>query len=257
MKVCTDACILGAYVEVQNTKTILDIGTGTGLLALMLAQRSQAVIDAVEIDQDAYLQAVGNISASKFQSRINIYNQPIQNFKSNSPISSNNKKAPTFDIPKIDNKKAPKFDIQHSKIDIPKIDIPQYGLIISNPPFYQNSLQSPDKQTNKALHATTLTFDELIDNVIRLLQPDGRFVVLLPPFETEQLQAIAQKKALSLSKKLLIKHNSQKPVFRIISTFERNPIYEYQEDTLIIHENDSKSYSDKFQNLLRDYYIIF
>ena len=223
MKVCTDACILGAYAEASNTDRILDIGTGTGLLSLMLAQKSNARIDAVEIDNDAYGQAKINIAESPFTDRITLYHQSVQQFSREQSGDAN----------------------------------PLYDLIISNPPFYQNSLLSPDAQTNKALHAETLTFSELIDAVINLLAPDGRFIVLLPPFEADQLTTVAQKKALYLSEKLLIQHNPQKAVFRAILTFQKRAIAEYYEDTLVIHEKNSNAYADKFRELLSDYYTIF
>lgn len=223
MKVCTDACISGAYTDVTNAQKILDIGTGTGLLSMMLAQRSKAMIDAVEIDNDAYTQAQSNIAESPFADRISLFHQPIQTF---SQQNTGSEKA-------------------------------HYDLIISNPPFYQHSLRSPDKQTNKALHATTLTFDELLDAVINLLGPKGRFVVLLPPFEARQLAEVAQKKGLYLSDQLLIQHNPQKAVFRHILSFGKTPVSAYTEDTLVIHEKNSTVYSDKFRQLLSDYYTIF
>jgi tRNA1Val (adenine37-N6)-methyltransferase len=215
MKVCTDACIFGASTDVENVKNILDIGTGTGLLALMLAQRADAKIDAVEIEESAYSQAVSNVSESKFKDKITVYHKNIKSYSSPN----------------------------------------DYDLIISNPPFYQKSLKSPDSQTNKALHAVDLTFDELIESVIRLLKPDGRFVVLLPPFEVEKLIDIAQKKELYLSKKILIRHDESKPIFRIIATFQNLQMLDYQESTLVIHEKDSKTYSENFRILLKDYYL--
>ena len=215
MKVCTDACILGASAAIENVKSILDIGTGTGLLALMLAQRTNAKIDAVEIEENAYSQAVSNISESKFKNKVTVYHQDIKLYNAAN----------------------------------------SYDLIISNPPFYQKSLKSPDSQTNKALHAVELTFDELIASVKRLLKPNGRFVVLLPPFEVEKLIAIAQKKELYLSKKILIRHDESKPVFRIIATFQNLQTLDYQEETLVIHEKNSKTYSENFRALLKDYYL--
>ncbi|WP_259014249.1 tRNA1(Val) (adenine(37)-N6)-methyltransferase [Emticicia fluvialis] len=223
MKVCTDACILGAYAEQENAQRILDIGAGTGLLSLMLAQRTEAKIDAVEIDEAAYKQANRNITESKFAHKVWLQHQSIQNFSQQNQDS----------------------------------DRARYDLIISNPPFYQNSLQSPDEPTSKALHATTLTLEELTDAVIQLLKPDGRFIVLLPPFEARQLAEVAQKKALYLSKRLLIQHNPQKQVFRHIMTFGKTPEAAYAEETLVIHEKETGAYSEKFRNLLSDYYTIF
>ena len=145
---------------------------------------------------------------------------------------------------------------QHPILDIKSFYSPDaYDLIISNPPFYQKSLKSPDSQINKALHAVELTFEELIDSVKRLLKPDGRFAVLLPPFEVEKLIDIAQKKELYLSKKILIRHDESKPIFRIIATFQNLTMSDYQEETLVIHEKNSKTYSENFRTLLKDYYL--
>ncbi len=217
MKVCTDACILGASTEVENVNRILDIGTGTGLLSLMLAQRTNAQIDAVEIDEDAYQQAFMNVKVSEFAEKIEVHHQRIQDFESTE----------------------------------------NYDLIISNPPFYQQSLKSSDAKANKALHAVELSFDDLIDSVLRLLSIDGKFVVLLPPFEIEKLIRIAQKKGLYLSKKMSIRHDESKPVFRVIATFLTKKIYDLEEKSLTIHNEDGKTYSNEFRDLLKDYYLIF
>lgn len=217
MKVCTDACILGASTDIENVNRILDIGTGTGLLSLMLAQRTNAQIEAVEIDEDAYQQAIMNVKTSIFVEKIKVYHQRIQDF-----ISTEN-----------------------------------YDLIISNPPFYQQSLKSSDAKANKALHAVELSFDDLIDSVLRLLSVDGKFVVLLPPFEIEKLIQIAQKKGLYLSKKMSIRHDESKPIFRVIATFLTKKVHDLEEKTLIIHTEDGKTYSNEFRDLLKDYYLIF
>lgn len=217
MKVCTDACILGASTDVENVNTILDIGTGTGLLSLMLAQRTNAQIDAVEIDEDAYQQAVMNVKESRFSEKIEVHHQRIQDFTTTET----------------------------------------YDLIISNPPFYQQSLKSSDVKANKALHAVELSLDELIDSVLRLLSINGKFVVLLPPFEIEKLIRIAQKKGLYLSKKMLIRHDESKPIFRVIATFLTQKVHNLEEKTLIIHKEDGKTYSNEFRDLLKDYYLIF
>jgi len=217
MKVCTDACVFGASTEVENVNRILDIGTGTGLLSLMLAQRSKAQIDSVEIDEDAYQQAVMNVKISKFAKNIEVHHQRIQNFESTK----------------------------------------NYDLIISNPPFYQQSLKSTDAKANKALHAVELSFDDLIDSVLKFLSIEGEFAVLLPPFEIEKLIQIAQKKGLYLSKKMSIRHDETKPVFRVIATFLTQKVNDLEEKTLIIHNQDGRSYSNEFRDLLKDYYLIF
>jgi tRNA1Val (adenine37-N6)-methyltransferase len=216
MKVCTDACILGAFVDVKNTKRILDMGTGTGLLALMMAQRTKAQIEAVEIDEQTYNQAVKNVDESILKNQIKVFNKNIIDFDSD------------------------KFD-----------------LIVSNPPFYQNSLQSPDNQVNKALHSTELSFEELAQSVNRLLDDEGKFVVLLPTFETNEFIKIAQQNNLFLHHQLTIRHDESKPIFRVISTFKKVQMLDYQVDSLLIWKENGKAYSDQFRDLLREYYLIF
>ncbi len=217
MKVCTDACIFGASIDLKGYHSILDIGTGTGLLALMLAQRSAATIDAVEIEQNAYEQACFNIENSPFESQISVFHQSIQNFETDK----------------------------------------KYDLIISNPPFYQNSLKSSDTKTNKALHNESLNFEELVEAVCRLIDVQGIFYVLLPPFEFEKLMQIAEKKELYLSKKVIIKHSENKPILRVIAAFSFEKPIEISKEILIIHEQDNKTYTSAFKELLKDYYLIF
>lgn len=219
MKVCTDACILGAFVDVNDADKILDIGAGTGLLSLMVAQRTKAQIEAVEIDEDAYNQAVENIANSQFVNQIKIYKTSIQEF--------------TRDL------------------------FRSFSLIISNPPFYQNSLQSPDNQTNKALHNIELSFEELADCVIKLLDVKGRFVVLLPYHETQDFIKIAKTYGLFVNRQLHIRHDENKPIFRVISTFSMDSNTELMIDELKIWEENGKVYDQKFRELLKDYYLIF
>jgi tRNA1Val (adenine37-N6)-methyltransferase len=219
MKVCTDACILGAFVDVKDTDKILDIGAGTGLLSLMVAQRTKAQIEAVEIDEDAYNQAVENIANSQFANQIKVYKTSIQEF--------------TRDL------------------------FRSFSLIVSNPPFYQNSLQSPDNQTNKALHNTELSFEELANCVVKLLNDDGRFVVLLPYHETQEFVKIAKINGLFVNHQLHIRHDVNKPIFRVISTFTSDSDSELMIDELKIWQENGKVYDQKFRELLKDYYLIF
>lgn len=144
MKVTTDACLFGAFVAKflsnQPINTILDIGTGTGLLSLMLAQQTTATIDAVEIDAAAAEQAIQNFAYSKWKNRLKVYHTSIQSFQTTH----------------------------------------LYDCIISNPPFFEHDLKSSNQQKNMALHSTELNFDELVAVVKKMLNPNGYFVVLLP-----------------------------------------------------------------------------
>lgn len=219
MKVCTDACIFGAYIQTNSRKKILDIGAGTGLLSLMMAQRTEGKIDAIEIDENAYNQALDNISESVFKNQISLYHCSIQDFSKN----QNN----------------------------------YYDLIVSNPPFFQNSLKSPDIQANKAHHDATLTFEELAQSVKKLLAPEGEFKVLLPPFEMQTFEKIALKNQFYLNQKLKVRHSSKHKVFREICSFSYHKNQTIEEKELNIYEDDTKTYTENFKILLKDYYLIF
>lgn len=215
MKVTTDACILGAYTNVQNAKRILDIGTGTGLLALMLAQRSEAKIDGVEIEKVSYQQALENVQNSIFKDKIKLYRIDIQSFNAGNC----------------------------------------YDIIVSNPPFFQNHLKAQTQARNNALHTDTLSFEDLLSSVIRLLLPSGTFVVLLPAYESLVLETMANQLGLFANKKLNIHHREGSKILRIITTFGFEKIETYNEQLFI--KNSDERYTPDFQRLLENYYLIF
>jgi tRNA1Val (adenine37-N6)-methyltransferase len=217
MKVCTDACVLGAFADVGMGGRVLDIGTGTGLLALMAAQRNPtALIDAVEVDEAAFGQAVENIANSPFAGRVPIIRTRIQDF---CPDTA-------------------------------------YDRIITNPPFYTNHLRSPDAAVNRALHTDELPFPDLLAAVVRLLKPAGQWWVLLPPYETDQLTDLAATLALVPFQRLTLRHHAQKPAFRIITgfSFQQRSVLE---EELTIYETDNRTYTPEFRRLLGDFYLIF
>ena len=215
MKVTTDACILGAYTDVHHAKRILDIGTGTGLLTLMSAQRTEAEIEGIEIDEVSYNQAVENVNESIFQDKIKIHHTDIQSFEPRN----------------------------------------RYDLIVSNPPFFQNHLKAETQARNNALHTDTLSFEDLLNSVIRLLSPNGTFVVLLPAYQSLVLEEMAKELGLFTNKKLNIHHREGSKILRIITTFGFTKT-EIKEETLLI-KNLDESYSIDFQELMKDYYLIF
>jgi tRNA1Val (adenine37-N6)-methyltransferase len=221
MKVCTDACVLGAWADVGVGGYLLDIGTGTGLLALMAAQRNtSAEIDAVEIDDDASGQAVDNVADSPFASRVRVHHMSIQQFASNSA---------------------------HAQ---------QYDRILTNPPFYTNQLRSPDAAVNRALHTGDLPFDALGVAVKQLLKPNGQWWVLLPPYEMGLLSTLAQSAGLYPFRQLDLRHHALKSVFRQVTGFSLQA-GTCEAHELCVYEVDSKTYTDAFRKLLRDYYLIF
>lgn len=216
MKVCTDACLFGAvFANCQlQIANCLDIGTGTGLLALMLAQKNAtAIIDTVEIDADAALQAKENVTASPWANRIQVINQDILTFNPGK----------------------------------------QYDCIISNPPFFEDDLQSADETKNKAKHHTSLTLIQLLQVVDKHLAATGLFAVLLPYHRVENFTEEALRYGLHLNKKILVKQTPKHEYFRGILFFKRDEI-KPQLTELIIKDAENQ-YSTEFTALLKDYYL--
>ena len=217
MKVCTDSCVLGAWAGVENAKRILDIGTGTGLLALMAAQRSEAQITAVEINEAAAMQAAGNFAESLWKNRINLVQKSLQAFGKSQP--------------------AP-FDV-----------------IICNPPFFQASLKSPDQARTIAKHSQELPFEELLAFVRDFLTPEGTFYLLLPPAEAEIFRKLAEASALFPVSVLQLYTQPNGKHLRTIYAyaFQEKPL---KSESLIIR-NPDQTYTTQFAELLKEYYLIF
>jgi tRNA1Val (adenine37-N6)-methyltransferase len=215
MKVCTDACLFGAILPTNfNDKIqVLDIGTGTGLLSLMFAQKNQnCMIDAIEIDSDAFEQAKENISLSPFKLNIKAVFSDIKTFQ------------PAY----------------------------QYNIILSNPPFYINDLKSQDLKRNLALHGTDLSYDELLNDVDRLLINEGVFYVLIP-FNNEKLFVdTAAQNALFPQQITRVKQTTEHSFFRSIIRFGRREAL--VEEKIIVIKNNNQ-YSNEFVALLKDYYL--
>jgi len=219
MKVCTDACVLGAFTAklVENAdhapKHILDIGSGTGLLALMLAQKSAASIDAIEMNEAAAGQAAENFAQSPWAAKIHLMQGSIQQF-----ISSK-----------------------------------KYDLIISNPPFFEDDLRSVNAQKNEAKHDSSLTFQELVDAIRDNLAEDGFATVLLPYHRTPYFKNICEEAGLFVNHVMLLQQSPQHNFFRSIVVLAKQK-KDYLEETLVIHD-DQRQYSPAFTALLKDYYL--
>lgn len=219
MKVGTDAVLLGAWIFPNGSKQILDIGTGTGVVALMLAQKTEAHIDAIDIDTNAFNQASQNASESKFSNQISVIHSSLQEYS------------------KIVDKK--------------------YNLIVTNPPYFEQSLKSSDEQRSFARHADVLPFEELIDGVIKLLDPKGKFCLILPTLEAEKFRVLAQKRGLFLSKLLRVKSKVNKDTDkRHLMQFEFTPT-EFSEKTIAIELDERHQYTDDYKQLTKDYYLNF
>lgn len=216
MKVSTDACIQGAWTTInQNIKQVLDIGTGTGLLALMLAQKNGDVkIDAVEYDGNAAQQATENFTASPWQERLSCINSDINNFTT------------------------------HKK----------YGLIVSNPPFFKDSLLGPTHERNIARHSMTLTLEDLIRIANNLLNDDGCISLLLPPTIQKNWELLIENIGWYISNKLYIIPSYNKEANRIVSITSKKVVTTLHEERLVIRDSKNE-YSNDFKQLLHDYYL--
>ena len=217
-KVTTDACILGGYPDIQPPTSICDIGTGTGVLALMMAQKfPEAIIDAIEIDPLSTKQAAGNINSSPWNDRILIFNESIQQFA---------KKAKS-----------------------------KYDLIICNPPYFEDHLRSGDQKKNLARHNFKLSLSELAETILELLADQGFFYTILPAYSFEKLSSDLQLKGFKLHDKLEIYNTPGKPLSRVIGGFCRMEMLN-KDNKLIIYNNEG-NYTDGYKKLLKDYYLAF
>ena len=218
MKVCTDSCILGAYAPLEKATRLLDIGTGTGLLALMAAQRApQATIEAVEIDSDAAWQAQENVAQSPWPERVQVHHLSLQQFAETKPQP--------------------------------------FDFIISNPPFYQASLKSANAAKNTAKHTGELQFEDLLEFVKQYLVPEGKFSILLPPAEAAVFEKLAKRLGLHPQDVLQVYTTPTGKHVRSIHTYSFTPA-DVTQHTLVIREKDG-SYTAPFRNLLQDFYLIF
>lgn len=216
MKVGTDGVLLGALSCCgKRPRRILDIGTGTGLVALMMAQRfGEAEIDAVEIDVDAAEQARENFDRSPFAARLHI---------------------------------------EH--IDVAQYDAEvKYDLIVSNPPYFIDSLQAPDAKRNIARHAVTLDSDTFAQAIARLLDDEGECAVVYPADAIEILKTSLKRHNLNAKQITYVKPNEQKAAKRVVATFvkQRECLCEEKE---IVMEKERHVYTDDFHALVKDFYL--
>lgn len=217
MKVGTDGVLLGAWAETSDASAILDIGTGTGLVAIMLAQRANATIDAIDIDKDACIQASENISSSPWKDKITVHHSSLQQYA----------------------------------VDAQKT----YDLIVTNPPYFGNSLKTPDEQRNLARHNDSLSITDILQGVNKLLSPQGRFIIILPYIEAQLFIVEASMYHLYCNRKLVIKTLPTKKPVRIIMEFGKTR-EKLVEDMLSIH-GSSTEYTEEYINLTKDYYLNF
>ena len=213
MKVGTDGVLLGAWTDVSHSCRILDIGTGTGLIALMLAQRCpKASITAIDIDAEAVEQAHENILSSPWKDRVEVLLQDICTFPANQ----------------------------------------QFDSIVSNPPYFIDSLKCPDSQRNTARHTDTLDAKRLLESVARLLSDNGRFSIILPAEQTDLLIQSAYTQGLYPSRQTAVITRPGLSPKRILMEFQKKK-EAFHPDELII-ELERHVYSEGYIALTKDFY---
>src|SRR6478736_5523769 len=215
MKVGTDAVLLGSWVNISEAKRILDVGTGSGVIALMLAQRTTDIIriDAIEIEESDVMQAKKNILDSPWQNKVVVVKTSLQNFE-------------------------------------PGI---KYDLIVSNPPYFINSLLPPSSHRQRTRHTEQLTFEELITHSIRLLNPTGTLAIILPFQEGNSFKQLASKHELHLKRQLAFFSRKEKPQERWLFEFGLGSVETKEEKLILYDTGDIKS--DNYINLTKDFYL--
>ena len=222
MKVTLDACLFGALCEIQQAQKILDIGTGTGLLALMSAQRSQASIDAIELDPAASQQAAKNVSNSRFSDRVRVYQQNIKEYLS------------------------------------PYV----YDHIICNPPFFSDHLKGPNQQRNQARHNDQLSFSQLCQSMANHLSLDGKAWILLPCSEFIGFIQAANEQGLNLTQVWQLHSRPNKEAHRYVFSLEKasnenskGVLALDKKQQVFIYQQTENHYSEQFKSLLADFYL--
>ena len=215
MKVGMDAVLLGTWVNVPLSGSILDIGTGTGILALMMAQRSSADIDAVEIDEGSAEEALQNIELSPWKERISIFPLDVREFATNPSRS--------------------------------------YDLIISNPPFFSNSLKSLDDNRNKARHDVKLPLEIFMSSVHNLLSQTGKLAVIVTVESHSRWVREASAIGLYPVRKSSVVSKQGKKANRIMLEFQRG-FHDCDESTLMVCDGNGQ-YTEAYKSLTADFYL--
>ena len=222
MKVSTDACLQGAWTPIKETVTsVLDIGAGTGLLSLMLAQRSDRIlVDAIELDSATALQARENAASSPWNSRVRVINADATKY----PYSK------------------------------------QYDLVVCNPPFFNNSLLGDDDSRNLARHTVSLSYSDLWNVLDQALTPDGYASIMLPVVEHAQWEDLLSKNDWHIHHRLCIHHRANSSCKRIVSVCSRNAAQKVTESVtekkLVIYSAPNQ-YSPETSELLKPFYLRF
>jgi tRNA1Val (adenine37-N6)-methyltransferase len=218
MKVGTDGVMLGAWAEATNAESILDVGTGTGLIALMLAQRSKTIITAVEIGKGSFSEAVYNFSQSPWAGRIQAVHSSFQDFYSSSEG--------------------------------------RFDLIVSNPPFFENASKAPETHRSNARHTDLLPYEDLITGSAGLLTDKGRLAVIIPAENSGRFILLAQSAGLFMSRLMKVRPKPGRSFHRFLIEFSKQnqPCIESE---LTIGNEGQNNFTEEYKSLTSDFYLAF
>ena len=215
MKVGTDGVLLGAWADCEGARRILDIGTGTGVIALQMAQRNAtAQISAVEIDETASRRARANFDMSPWADRLSVECVSVQQFE------------PTE----------------------------QFDLVISNPPYFVDSLLPPDERRSTARHTHDLTFEELDAAVCRLLNNNGKFAIILPETEFERYAELSR---LNIVRRCNVHSVEGGVIKRVMGEFAKRKVEEPDMEAIAIEVEKRGEFSEAYRTLTKDFYLKF
>lgn len=221
MKVGTDGVLLGRFAALPGWtgERILDVGTGSGLIALMMAQQApKAQIDAIDIDEAAAEQAQENFFSSPWSDRLHAFRARLQDWQPNQ----------------------------------------LYDLIVSNPPYFQNSLKNPDKGRETARHTDSLNYDELLAHSARLLSEEGQLALILPADTEEEILALANTHGFRVASITHVFSKAGKPAKRVLIAFARNaetPEFHNPESDILVLEDEKGGRSAAYQELMKEFYL--
>lgn len=217
MKIGTDSILLGAWAYCYNTKNILDIGTGTGILALMMAQKGNENIFAIDIDENAVEQAKENVNNSKWESQIKVLHSTLQEFK---------------------------------------LPVEKFEFIITNPPYFLNSLKSPLENRTIARHTSSLSYKEIIVFCKNNLSKNGKLAIILPVVEGNEFIKLALEIGFYCIRKCFVKPNPAKKPHRLLLEFSF--IKQITPESEIVIENGTRHhYTDEYKQLTGEFYLSF
>jgi len=217
-RITTDSVLLGAWPDLNEVRHVLDVGTGTGILALMAAQRCEASVIAIEPDRNSFMQAGLNITASPWSGRITLLNRTLQEY--------------SFESTQL------------------------FDTIITNPPFFISSLPNPDARKAAARHSLTLTHTGLLEASLRLLAPDGTLQLVLPVIEAEKFAVLARASGLYCRRRLSVRPTPELPPARMLMTFGRQS-QDCEESVIVLEKGGRHVYSDEYVSLTKDFYLKF